>query len=121
MTNTPEIIEKQVTIFAISVSETIEKIEVEKRIPNKTGIIKSLLFNTSNFSYMKLNLQENEIDILQKSAKVRRDVISAEESDKEKGTFFLTIDATHFKITFWIGFISIEEAQIFRNEMKLQH
>ena len=68
---------------------------------------------------LKLNLQENEIDILQKSAKVRRDVISAEESNEEKGTFFLTIDATHFKITFWIGFISIEEAQIFRNEMKL--
>ena len=41
MTTTPEIIEKQVTIFAMSVSETIEKIEVEKRIPNKTGIIKS--------------------------------------------------------------------------------
>ena len=68
---------------------------------------------------LKLNLQENEIDILQKSAKVRRDVISAEESNEEKGTFFLTIDATHFKITLWIGFISIEEAQIFRNEMKL--
>ena len=68
---------------------------------------------------LKLNLQENEINILQKSAKVKRNVISDEESNEEKGTFFLTIDATHFKITFWIGFISIEEAQIFRNEMKL--
>ena len=69
---------------------------------------------------LQLNLQDNEIDILQKSAKVKRNVISKEEENiDENGTFFLTIDATHFKITFWIGFISIEEAQIFRNDMKL--
>merc|ERR1712045_1098457 len=69
---------------------------------------------------LRLNLQDNEIDILQKSAKVKRNVITKEEEiTNENGTFFLTIDATHFKITFWIGFISIEEAQIFRNEMKL--
>merc|ERR1711988_1286354 len=56
---------------------------------------------------LKINLEENEIDILQKSAKVKRNAIS----DEEKATFFLTVDANHFKITFWIGFISIEDAQ----------
>ena len=39
---------------------------------------------------LKINLEENEIDILEKSAKVKRNAISDQEYDEEKATFFLT-------------------------------
>ena len=107
-------------LFKFSDAGSVEQILA--KIMNQSTFMEINYENPDLLSFyvpLKLNLQENEINILQKSAKVKRNVISDEESNEEKGTFFLTIDATHFKITFWIGFISIEEAQIFRNEMKL--
>ena len=77
------------------------------------------------------DLTEVEIKILEESAKTKRSVIkendvietrSALENETSRisrskmndGTFFLTVDASHFQITFWIGFSNINEAQITR-------
>ena len=82
------------------------------------------------------DLTEVEIKILEESAKTKRSVIkendvietrSALENETSRisrskmndGTFFLTVDASHFQITFWIGFSNINEAQITRLKMNL--
>ena len=108
---------KAFTIFYFPDAGPVEQILA--KIMNKSIFMPLNLENPDLLSFyvpLPIDLQENEINILQNSAKVKR---SSPIEDEEKGTFFLTVDANHFKITFWIGFISIEEAQTFRNEMKL--
>ena len=62
-------------------------------------------------------LPDNEIMILEKNAKVRR---SAQEESKDGSeNFYMTVDAINFQMTFWIGFSTIEEAQSYREEIKL--
>ena len=82
------------------------------------------------------DLTEVEIKILEQSAKTKRSVIKENDvietrtalenetsrisrSKMNDGTFFLTVDASHFQITFWIGFSNINEAQITRLKMNL--
>lgn len=67
-----------------------------------------LSFYTTNF-----RLEDNEIDILEKSAKVNKRETS------ENKEFYLTIDAINFQLTFWIGFKNMQEAQKHRKTLKL--
>jgi hypothetical protein len=60
-----------------------------------------------------LVIADFEIDILKQTAKAKRSVVGEE----EEGTFFLTVDATNFQMTFWIGVTTIEEAHIFRENL----
>ena len=82
------------------------------------------------------DLTEVEIKILEQSAKTKRNVVKENDiietrstlenetsrisrSKMNDGTFFLTVDANHFQITFWIGFSNINEAQTTRLKMNL--
>ena len=64
-----------------------------------------------SFFAKEFYLEDNEIDILQSNAKVKRS-----ENDK---TFFLTIDALNFQMTFWMGFDDVKDAEKMRTKMNL--
>ena len=52
-------------------------------------------------------LNDAEITILEKSAKAKQNAVQEEDTDdSNNGPFFLTVNASHFQITFWIGFNS---------------
>ena len=68
------------------------------------------------------SIQEKELSMLQNSI-IKRMAAEEEEHDeidntrKKKETFFITVDAVHVKLTFWLGFISLEDAQLFKNKL----
>ena len=52
--------------------------------------------------------EENEID--NNGSKTLQEV-------QKKETFFITVDTGHVKLTFWMGFISLEDALHFREKL----
>ena len=111
--------------------------EIESKVLQGTGTVEKIiarLINRSLLMEVNLNQPQNlnffvtepfvlndaEITILEKSAKAKRNAVQEEDTDDSKnGPFFLTVNASHFQITFWIGFNSIEEAETARNFMNL--
>ena len=111
--------------------------EIESKVLPGTGTVEKIiarLINRSLLMEVNLNQPQNlnffvtepfvlndaEITILEKSAKAKRNAVQEDDTDdSNNGPFFLTVNASHFQITFWIGFNSIEEAETARNFMNL--
>ena len=111
--------------------------EIESKVLQGAGTVEKIIARLINRSFLmemnfnqpqKLNffvteafvLNDAEITILETSAKAKRNAVQEEDTDdRNNGPFFLTVNASHFQITFWIGFNSIEEAENGRNFMNL--
>merc|ERR1712150_57414 len=103
--------------------------EIESKVLQGAGTVEKIIARLINRSFLmemnfnqaqKLNffvteafvLNDAEITILETSAKAKRNAVQEEDIDNNnQGSFFLTVNASHFQITFWIGFNSIEEAE----------
>ena len=69
------------------------------------------------------SIQEKELSMLQNSI-IKRMAVEEDEIDnntmkkrKKKETFFITVDAVHVRLTFWIGFVSLKDAQHFKAKL----
>ena len=60
---------------------------------------------------------ENELSLLQSAGVVKRNAIPESRPESEDGTFFITVDAVHVKLTFWMGFVSLQQAQAFKDKL----
>ena len=74
---------------------------------------------------LEASIHQKELSMLQNSIIKRMAVHEENEIDnsktlqevQKKETFFITVDTGHVKLTFWMGFISLEDALHFRDKI----
>ena len=79
---------------------------------------------------LEASIHQKELSMLQNSIIKRMAVEDADEEneidnngsktlqeEQKKETFFITVDTGHVKLTFWMGFISLEDALHFREKL----
>ena len=105
-----------------SVEETLAKLMNESIFMVDNAEMKKAEAELNFYVPLDAAFQEKKLSMLQNSI-IKRMAAEEEEHDeidntrKKKETFFITVDAVHVKLTFWLGFISLEDAQLFKNKL----
>ena len=106
-----------------SVEETLAKLMNESIFMVDNAEMKKAEAELNFYVPLDAAFQEKKLSMLQNSI-IKRMAVEEDEIDnntmkkrKKKETFFITVDAVHVKLTFWLGFISLEDAQLFKNKL----
>ena len=103
-----------------SVEETLAKLMNESIFMVDNAEMKKAEAELNFYVPLDAGFQEKKLSMLQNSIIKRMAAEDEDEIDntrKKKETFFITVDAVHVKLTFWLGFISLEDAQLFKNKL----